>query len=106
MSRKLWSATLCSSSPRYQDWKRILGSDEAPIINPKPFATNLGPEMLVEVYSLDVARLSFDQHARLVDFIVERFGVKGREVVRGLESDGFPIRAADVSVSYDLRAFL
>jgi len=37
---------------------------------------------------------------------VDRFGMKGREAVQVLESDGFPIREADVIVSFDLRAFL
>jgi hypothetical protein len=105
MSRKLWTATLLTSSPRYHDWRAILGSDEVPITNPKPFAMQLGPEM-TEAYSLDMERLDREQHARLVDFVVERFGVKGREAVRTLGSDGFPIRAADVTVCFDLRAFL
>lgn len=105
MTRKLWTATLVPSSPRYQDWRAILGSDEVPIANPKPFATQLGPD-LVEVHTLDMSRITRDQFGRLVDVIVERFGVKGREAVRTLESDGFPIRAADVSVTYELRAFL
>jgi hypothetical protein len=105
MTRKLWSATLLSTSPRYQDWKQILGSDEVPITNPKPFATQLGPD-LADVYTLDMDRLSRDQYSRLLDFVVERFGTKGREARQILDSDGFPIRAADVSVSYDLRAFL
>ncbi len=105
MSRKLWNAILRPGSPRFSDWSKILGGSEVPITNPKPFMTQLGPES-TEVYSLDIGRLSRDQCARLVDFIVDRFAVKGREARQTLDSDGFPIRAEDVIVSYDLRAFL
>ena len=106
MSRKLWSASLVGSSPHYAEWRKILDSDEVPIVSPRVEFAQLGPEESVGIYRLDVVRLSRDQHARLVDFICDRFGVKGREAVQGLESDGFPIRAADVSISYDVRAFL
>jgi hypothetical protein len=105
VSRKLWTATLLTSSPRYQDWHAILGSDEVPITNPKPFAVQLGPE-LTEGYSLDLARLDRMQVQRLLAFIVDRFGTKPREAQRVLESDGFPVRAADVTVCFELRAFL
>ncbi len=90
MSRKLWTATLVPSSPRYQDWHKILGSDDVPIQSPKPFPTKLGDEE-TQAYSLALDRLTRDQHARLVDFLVDRFGMKGREAVQVLESDGFPI---------------
>lgn len=106
MTRKLWSATLLQSSPRYQDWRKILGSDEVPITSHRPFATELGPEGLQEVYSLDLNRFDRVQVQRLMDVMVDRFGLKPHQAKQVLESEGFPIRAVDVLVSYDVRAFL
>jgi len=105
VTRRLWNASLSRTSPRYAHWHKILGSDDVPIQSLKPFPTKLGDEE-TQAYSLALDRLTRDQHARLVDFIVDRFGMKGREAVQVLESDGFPIREADVIVSFDLRAFL
>jgi len=106
VSRKLWSATLRPSSPRYEQWRKILGSIEVPITNPKPFATQLGPEGLQEVFSLDLSRFDRVQVQRLLDVMVDLFGLRPNEAKRILETDGFPIRSADVLVSYDVRAFL
>ena len=106
MSRRLWDAILSSSSPRFQDWQKILGSVQVPITSPKSFRTNLGPEQGVEVYMLDLERLDFKQRERLKQFVSEKFGIRLRDVEQVLEHDGFPIRAEDVIVSYDLRAFL
>ena len=105
MSRKLWSAILCSTSPRFQEWQKILGGTEVPIMNPKPFNIQLGPDS-TEAYKLDLQRFDRYQVQRLLEFIVERFGVKPHEAKLVLEKDGFPIRAEDVRVSYELRAFL
>jgi hypothetical protein len=106
VTRKLWSATLRPSSPRYEQWRKILGSSEVPILNPKPFATQLGPEGLQEVYSLDLHRFNRAQVQRLIDVMVDMFGMKPHEANRVLLTDGFPIRAVDVLVSYYVRAFL
>jgi len=105
MSRKLWMAHLVKSSPRYPDWFGILGADEVPLSNSKPFAVELGGE-LTEAYSLDLERFDRVQTTRLLQFIVEHFGVSARTALQRLESDGFPIRACDVSVSYDVRLFI
>lgn len=105
MTRKLWTATLNTSSPRYADWRKILGSDEVPITNAKPFAAQLGPDM-TEIYKLDFDRLSHAQLERLAAWIVEKFGVSKREAHGRLSGEGFPIRAADVSVCFDVRLFV
>jgi hypothetical protein len=106
MTRKLWSAALRPSSPRYEQWHKILGSNDVPITNPNPFATQLGPEGLQEVHTLDIDRFDRAQMQRLIDLMVDHFSLKPHEARRILETDGFPIRAADVLVSYELRAFL
>jgi hypothetical protein len=106
VTRKLWSATLRPSSPRYEQWRKILGSTDVPIQTHLPFSTQLGPEGQQEVYALDLSRFDRVQVQRLVDVMVDHFGMKAHEAKRVLETDGFPIRSVDVLVSYDVRAFL
>jgi hypothetical protein len=105
MTRKLWTATLVPSSPRYQDWRGILGSDEVPLLNGKPFSTQLGDDTET-VYKLDLERFTREQAERLAAWIVEHFGCTLRTARGELASRGFPIREADVSVSFSMRAFL
>jgi hypothetical protein len=103
--KRSWTATLRASSPRYDEWAKILGGPEVPITNPKPMAVHFGPD-LTEAYMLDLDRLEFKQRERLKQFVADRLGVRLREVDQLLDHDGFPIRAEDVLVSYQLRAFL
>lgn len=95
---------LIKSSPRYEKWREILGSDEPPITNPMPFKTRLGAE-ITWVYALDVAKLTSDQRAKLVEFIVQTFGVTAAKAEEELSTTGFPIRAEDVIVACDHRFF-
>lgn len=101
-----WDCHLLTSSPRYEKWREILGSDEAPIKSPALRMADFGDEEKdVEVYELELSKLSADQRSRLIDFIVERFGEKRETVERELDSVGFPIRSADVVVAFDHRFF-
>jgi hypothetical protein len=99
-----WTCHLMKSSPRYEKWREILQSDEAPIISPTPVKALLGAEM-ADVYRLSVAKLSFDQRSRLIDFIVEKFNVARATAQSEIEVNGFPIRAEDVVVAFDHRFF-
>lgn len=49
----LWSATLDPDSPRYAQWKEILGSEIVPLKSPSLFKTKLGDEE-DGVYALDL----------------------------------------------------
>lgn len=99
-----WDCHLMKSSPRYEKWRNILGSDEVPIVAPVPVTALLGAETTV-VYQLDLAKLSSDQRARLIDFIVESFKENRERVEAELDSTGFPIRQVDVVVAFDHRFF-
>ena len=68
-----WKCHLLQSSERYENWRKILGSDEAPIISPNPIKGIFGAEV-VDIFRLNIAKLSADQRERLIDFIVEKFG--------------------------------
>jgi len=104
-----WDCHLMKSSPRYEEWRAILGTDEVPIISPTPASAILGTEM-AEVYKLDIAKLALDQKSLLIDFCIRRFGSnvtadQRAEIERELNEVGFPIRAEDVTVAFDHRFF-
>jgi hypothetical protein len=105
-SKPLWAAHLNPNSPRYETWARILAGDEVPLVKPVASRANLGDEKNVEVYVLDIQRLTADQRDRLVQWVAEKFGVPPAAVNEQLESVGFPIREADVIVAFSMRAFL
>jgi len=98
-----WACHLMQSSPRYEKWREILQSDIAPIISPTPINSLLGAEM-ADVFRLNIVKLTADQRARLIDFIVQKFNVAKATAEAEIETTGFPIRAADV-VAFDQRFF-
>lgn len=102
---ELWSATLDPNSPRYEDWKEILGSEIVPLKSPSAFRTKLGDDP-DEVYALDLKAFTAQQTDRLVSFVRKKFGAEDDEVREQLHVNGFPIREADVIVAFSLRAFL
>jgi hypothetical protein len=102
----LWHATLNPASPRYKDWLDILGQDRVELLHPRSFEANLGEETC-EVYLLDWLNLDGEASERLLAFIANKFGAEKEVIEKNLNDDGyFPIRAADVIVSFDLRAFM
>jgi len=103
---ELFKAILNPQSPRYDDWLRVLGQDSVPLKSPQTHLANLGDEADVEVYSLDIEKLSEGQSDRLATWIAEKFGVAPKIARDAIASLGFPVRAVDVHVSYDLRAFV
>jgi len=106
MARELWTATLDSSSPRYADWRKILGSDKVPLVSPASVQAKLGDETC-EVYLLDWQGLNGVASQRLLKFLAAKFCVEMKVIEEDLDRDGhFPIRATDVFVSFSLAAFI
>ena len=106
MARELWWATLNQSSPRYADWRKILGEDRVPLLSPWAAQAKLGEET-THVYALDWHDLDGDASQRLLEFVAAKFGVATEVIEADLNRDGhFPIREQDVTVFYDMRAFL
>lgn len=103
---RLWWATLSLRSPRYQTWLDILGTNEVPLKSARLHAADLGPEKDVEVYLLDLAKFDQGQRWRLIEWIGSKFGASRGEIEGELDQVGFPIRAEDVTVAFDMRAFL
>ena len=106
MSVELWHATLNPRGPHYSEWVDIFGVMRVPLKSPNPVLAGLGPEKNVEVYLLDIPALTIDQRARLLFSIAKRFNAPIYEVEAEVARSGFLIRAADVIVSYDMRAFV
>jgi hypothetical protein len=106
-TNKLWWAKLNTSSPRYREWYGILDSDDVPLIQPQSTLADLGPEKDVEIYALDWQNLDEGQSERLLTCLSRKFGADSEVIQHDLDRDGhLPIRAADVTVFYDARAFL
>lgn len=106
MARELWWASLNQQSPRYRDWYGILEDDRVPLLSPWSASARLGEETC-DVYALDWQNLDEGQSERLLDFLAKKFVANKEEIVKDFDRDGFmPIRATDVTVFYDMRAFL
>src|SRR5262249_38859137 len=103
---KAWTCHLLKSSPRYHTLRAILNSDEVPIKNPIEHEAQLGDSERALVHALDIKASSADQTDRLIDFIIEKLGADIAEINHRLDTEGFPIRAEDVSVAFDARYFM
>jgi len=105
-AKALYSAILNPSGPNYGNWHSILGSMQVPLKGVASGTMQLGEEKSVEVYLLDIGALTLQQRSRLLSFAAAKFGAPVYEVEREIAKNGFPVRAADVIVSYSLRAFV
>ena len=101
---ELWSAILNPSGPNFEQWNEVLGGHRVPLTSSRSVFANLGEEKDVEVYLLNLAALTLKQRARLMAFLAQRLGVPIYEVEKEIAVRGFPIRAVDVIVSFDMRA--
>jgi hypothetical protein len=106
----LYSATLNPRGPNYRTWRELLGSDSVPLKSPASQLADFGPpenlaEKNVEVYLLDIKALTLRQRHKLLLWNSQKFGKPIYEINYQLETAGFPIRAADVLLIFDRRAF-
>jgi hypothetical protein len=106
VSAEVWSAILNPKGPNYQAWHDTLGGDKVPLKSCASVKATLGPEKDVDVYMLDLAAMALGQRAKLVGRMAATFGCPVYEVEAELKRSGFPIRAADVIVSFSTRAFM
>lgn len=96
-------AHLRPGSPRARDWEKVFGGLSVPLLSPGSVIIN-GPRGLQEFYQVDVAALSPEQRTRVVDHIVDRFGIPRAQVEEGLDDplQGLPILVEDVGLTiYD-----
>lgn len=100
----LFSATLNPSGPNYETWMNILGTSVVPLHSPRSVPAALGEEKDVEIYVLNLKAMTLIQRARLVRWVVQKFGVLSPEVEAEMDRWDFPIRAEDVVVTFSTRA--
>src|SRR5262249_13776611 len=89
-------------SPRYENWRGILGTDEVPIMLPFGYKALFGEES-VSAYDLNLDALSPEQRERLIAWIAKEYGDSREKIEEGLNEFGFPIREADVIVAFNAR---
>jgi hypothetical protein len=106
MTVELWQAILKPGGPHYAEWFEIFGESRVPLESCKPQMATLGDEKNIEVYKLNLSAMTLEQRARLLGSISKRFQVPIYELEAEIAKVGFPIRAADLIVSYDMRAFV
>jgi hypothetical protein len=107
MTVELYHASLNPSGPNYATWREIFDADRVPLKSAQPVKAELqGEGHDKEVYLLDLAAMTIPQRARLLDKVAKKFGVPIYEVEAEIAKKGFPIRSADVIVSFDVRAFV
>jgi hypothetical protein len=103
---ELWTCILNSSSANYETWHRIFGEDRVPLQSSRPVRAQLGSETDVEAYMLNLNAMTLRQRANLLSSLAQKFKCPISEIEAELQQRGFPIRAVDVVVSYDMRAFV
>jgi len=99
-------ARISDDSARHQEWMKVFGTDQVPIIN--ILVPNIADVrgQIREVYMLDLGKLSQDQLTRLKEHFSHKFSVPMEEVERDLAKIGVPILVEDVIVSTDEMFFL
>jgi hypothetical protein len=106
MTTELWHATLNPRGPNYERLKGIFGESRVPLKSPRTVKAQLGEEKDVPVYLLDFSAMPLGQRARLFGMVTGKCGVPLYEVEKTAREQGFPIREADVIVSFGMRAFV
>jgi hypothetical protein len=103
---ELWHASLNPRGPNYERLKEVFGEDRIPLKSCHAVKAQLGPEKDVPVYMLDFHAMPIGRRARLFGMVAAKSGVLVSEVEKVAREEGFPIREADVIVSFDMRAFV
>lgn len=94
--RQLWWGRLNSASPRYASWLNIFGTDRAALLAPFEREVDFIGVGKVYAYVLNLEELTAEQIARLVQFVVKKFGAPAVEVQAELKAKGYPILPEDI----------
>ncbi len=91
--------------PATDSLRRIFG-DSLPLLSCLPIMAE-GPDGVAEFYKLDVAAISSEQRARLVEELASRFHSPANLIAHLVDdpNHGVPILAAHLVVPMDLRFF-
>lgn len=103
---ELFSAILNPSGPNFEEWNTVLASHRVPLESPETRLITLDGEKDVEVYMVALKALKLRQRANLTAQIARKSRTTIDEVENVLAIYGMPIRAADVIVNLNMRAFV
>ena len=107
MSLRKTEAVISKSSPRYNEWLEVFGTDRIPLVSPIPYTGSAPGVSKAEFYKLDAASLTKDQRGRFVAHISKKFHVSEDLVWHEITSGSpIPILADDVTVALDLVLFI
>jgi hypothetical protein len=107
VGRNLWRATLDKTSPRYQAWLKLLGTNDVPLVSCMEHNGRFPGYGTVACYAIDVGKLTNEQIERYVAHFAARFNVAHEEVRREILGEhGIPIWTEDVSIAISRRAFI
>ena len=92
-------------SPRAAEWLQVFGKLEVPLKSPIAHRGLTPDGKEAEFYLVDWKALERETLGRVIAFIVEKFKLSWVEALDTMRSPdhGFPILAADVTVSFDGR---
>lgn len=99
-------AVISETSPRYQDWVYILGSNQAPIMSSRPVPGLTSTPSAGELfYKMDLLRITEEQRERLIKLISDKWNLGCAAVERQLvdPARGIAIPVDDVLIVLDDR---
>lgn len=107
MSLRKTEAIISKSSPRYDEWLEVFGTDRIPLVSPLPYTGSAPGISKAQFYKLDTSALTEDQRMRFVAHISKKFQMSEDLVWREIKSDSpIPILADDVTVALNLNLFI
>lgn len=107
MSLRKTEAIISKSSPRYNEWLEVFGTDRIPLVSPIPYTGSAPGISKAQFYKLDTAALTEDQRIRFVAHISKKFQMSEDLVWGEITSDNpIPILADDVTVALNLNLFI
>ena|SRR3990167_3394775 len=99
--------TMMPGSKRAAAWLQVFGRlTDIPITSWLPVWAVLPGRGRSEIYLLDLARVTFEERARLVSWIAGEFGLDPQDVSEHLARESCPVLAEDVAVAIPLRLLL
>lgn len=98
---------LAESSPRYQDWLAVFGTNVVELESALPIPATVPGVGSTAVYRLKLSSLDAGQRERLVAKMAAKFQMSPEDVSKELDgAHGCPILAEDVMVVVDRRLVL
>jgi hypothetical protein len=101
-----WKARLNPSSPRYREWRKIFNGDEIQLINNIAYEASLNGQRDT-IFLINWFEVMGTEADRMVAYFAEKNNESIEKTEKDLDHDGsVAIRAIDVLITYDSKAFI